>query len=446
MARILLGVSGGIAAYKTLEFTRLAIKAGHVVRVVQTPDSLNFVGKASFEGITGAPVLIDQFESDPAGGVFQDQQRPAHDPIAHLELAANCDVYLVAPATANTIAKIAGGFADNMVTALALTCKKPLILAPAMNNDMYTSAATRANVETLRARGVTVLDPGTGELASRGEYGVGRLPEPAQLLSAIEGALAGSPAVVDDLAGFLELQPRERQHEPQSLDGLKVLVTAGGTREPIDEVRFVGNRSSGKMGFAIAEAAAARGAEVTVVAANVSLPRSEQISYVDVSTAAELEEAVRKHFPSTDALVMSAAVADFKPATPESGKIKKQGREGMQIELVATSDVLKGLQELRRPGQLVVGFAAESGEVLLAEAQRKLSEKGLDLIVANDISDPTIGFEVDANEVTLIARGQDPERLPRGSKAEIAAAVVDRIEALRGAASGDSQAERSRPV
>lgn len=429
MARILLGVSGGIAAYKTLELTRLAIKAGHVVRVVQTPDSQRFVGKSSFEGITGAPVLTDQFQSDPAGGVFQDQQRPAHDPIAHLELVANCDVYLIAPATANTIAKLSGGFADNMVTALALTCKKPLILAPAMNNDMYTSAAVRANVQTLRARGVTVLDPGTGELASKGEYGVGRLPEPAELLAAVDTALAG-----------------ERPHTPHSLDGLELLVTAGGTREPIDEVRFVGNRSSGKMGFAIAEAAAARGADVTVVAANVSLPRAERINYIDVSTAAELEAAVRHNFPQCDALVMAAAVADFTPAVPESGKIKKQGREGMQIELVATNDVLKGLRELRRPEQVVVGFAAETGDVLLSEAQRKLETKGLDLIVANDISDPSIGFEVDTNEVTLIERGGQPERLPRAGKAQIAAAVVDRIEALRGAYSGNSQPRGVRGV
>src|SRR4051794_39623404 len=171
MARILLGVSGGIAAYKSLEFTRLAIKAGHSVRAVQTPDSLNFVGKASFEGITGAPVLTSQFEKDPAGGAFPDQPRPDHDPISHLELVANCDVFVIAPATANTIAKITYGMADNMVTALALSCRKPILVAPAMNNDMYLNAATRSNIETLRSRGLTVVEPGTGELASKGEFG-----------------------------------------------------------------------------------------------------------------------------------------------------------------------------------------------------------------------------------------------------------------------------------
>jgi phosphopantothenoylcysteine decarboxylase/phosphopantothenate--cysteine ligase len=414
MARILLGVTGGIAAYKTLEFTRLAIKAGHVVRVVQTPASLNFVGSSSFEGITGAPVLVDQFSADPAGGVFQDQQRPAHDPIAHLELAANCDVFLIAPASANTLAKIAAGMADNIVTALALSCAKPLLLAPAMNNEMYESAATRDNIATLKARGAKLLDPGVGELASKGEYGVGRLPEPAELLAAVEQALSGPSAGTTG----------------GSLDGLSLLVTAGGTREPIDEVRYVGNRSSGKMGFAVADAAAERGAKVTVIAANVALERNPAVEYHAVSTAAELEAAVRERFPANDVLVMAAAVADFTPAAPSEGKIKKAGRESLSVELVATNDILAGLKELRRPDQLVVGFAAEAGDALLPEALRKLESKGLDMIVANDISDPTIGFEVDGNEVALIVPGAEAERPPRGTKAEVAGVILDRLTGL----------------
>jgi phosphopantothenoylcysteine decarboxylase/phosphopantothenate--cysteine ligase len=414
MARILLGVTGGIAAYKTLEFTRLAIKAGHSVRVAQTPASLNFVGSSSFEGITGAPVLIDQFQADPAGGVFQDQQRPAHDPIAHLELVANCDVYLIAPASANTLAKLAAGMADNMVTALALACRRPLLLAPAMNNDMYESAAVQANLTTLEQRGATVLKPGVGELASKGEFGVGRLPEPPELLAAVGQSLAREEA------GFA----------PRSLDGLKLLVTAGGTREPIDEVRFVGNRSSGKMGFALAEAAAARGAEVTVIAANVSLPRAASVRYEAVTTAAELEAAVRENFTTCDVLVMAAAVADFTPREVSGGKIKKAGRSSLQLELVATNDILAGLKELRRDDQLVVGFAAEAGEALLPEAQRKLEQKGLDMIVANDISDPTIGFEVDGNEVVLLVPGADPERPPRGSKRQIADSILNHLATL----------------
>ncbi|MGB0871690.1 MAG: bifunctional phosphopantothenoylcysteine decarboxylase/phosphopantothenate--cysteine ligase CoaBC, partial [Solirubrobacterales bacterium] len=381
---------------------------------VQTPDSVNFVGKASFEGITGAPVLTNQFERDPAGGAFPDQPRPDHDPISHLELAANCDVYVIAPATANTIAKLAYGMADNMVTALALSCRKPIVVAPAMNNDMYLNAATRDNIDTLRRRGIVVLDPETGELASKGEYGVGRLPEPRDLLAAAERAIEGG----------------EIPFAPKSLDGLKMLVTAGGTREPIDSVRFVGNRSSGKMGFAVADAAAARGAEVTVVAANVSLARKPAIEYIDVSTAAELESAVRAEFVKCDALVMAAAVADFRPADPEEGKIKKAGRDGMTVELVATNDVLAGLQDLREPGQVVVGFAAEAGAALLGEARRKLESKGLDMIVANDISDPSIGFESDGNEITLLVEGCEPEHPPRGSKSEIANVIVGRVESL----------------
>jgi phosphopantothenoylcysteine decarboxylase/phosphopantothenate--cysteine ligase len=414
MARILLGVSGGIAAYKSLEFTRLAIKAGHSVRAVQTPDSLNFVGKASFEGITGAPVLTSQFEKDPAGGAFPDQSRPDHDPISHLELVANCDVFVIAPATANTIAKITYGMADNMVTALALSCRKPILVAPAMNNDMYLNAATRSNIETLRSRGLTVIEPGTGELASKGEFGIGRLPESAELLAEAERLVAG--------AGMA--------FAPRSLDGLKVLVTAGGTREPIDSVRFVGNRSSGKMGFALAEEAAARGAEVTVVAANVSLDRNPNIAYINVSTAAELETAVHEEFPKTDAIVMAAAVADFRPVDPADGKIKKAGRNELQIDMTATKDILAGLQKLRKPGQVVVGFAAEAGPELLAEAERKLESKGLDMIVANDIADRAIGFEVDGNEVTIITKGNAPEHPPRGTKHEIARTITDRIEIL----------------
>ncbi|MFY9488842.1 MAG: bifunctional phosphopantothenoylcysteine decarboxylase/phosphopantothenate--cysteine ligase CoaBC [Solirubrobacterales bacterium] len=414
MARILLGVSGGIAAYKALELTRLAIKAGHSVRVVQTADSINFVGKASFEGITGAPVLINQFDRDPAGGAFPDQPRPEHDPISHLELASNCDIYVIAPASANTIAKLAAGFADNMVSGLALSCRKPILVAPAMNNDMYVSAATRENVETLRRRGLHVIEPGTGELASKGEFGVGRLPEPSELLAEAERLLSG-----DDAA-----------FAPRSLDGTKVLITAGGTREPIDAVRYVGNRSSGRMGFAVAQEALARGADVTVIAANVALARNPQITYVDVTTAAELEEACGEHFPSSDILVMAAAVADFRPAEPAGGKIKKQGRDSLDLQMVATNDVLGGLQSQRRAGQLIVGFAAEAGPGMVAEAERKLQSKGLDMVVANDISDPSIGFEVGENAVTLVTRDADPVAYERASKRDVARAILDRVETL----------------
>src|SRR3954449_837459 len=249
MARILLGVSGGIAAYKALELTRLATKAGHSVRVIQTEASTRFIGTASFSAITGAPVLVSEFEPDDARGTFPGDPLPAHAPLSHLQLAEAADVFVIAPASANTIAKLAGGHADNLLTAAALACRKPLLVAPAMNHAMYEHPATRANLETLRARGVEVLEPATGALGSPGEWGVGRLPEPAELLAAIEARLGGAGG---------------------ELDGARVLVTAGGTREPIDAVRFVGNRSSGKMGWALAEEAARRGAKVTVIAANVS--------------------------------------------------------------------------------------------------------------------------------------------------------------------------------
>src|SRR4051795_3841779 len=220
MARVLLGVSGGIAAYKALELVRLATKAGHAVRVIQTPTSERFVGSASFAGLTGAPVLISEFERDPARGAFGDQAPPEHDPLSHLELVRNADAFLIAPASANTIAKLAAGLADNLLTSAALAATCPVIVAPAMNNHMYENAATQANLETLRSRGVTVLDPGHGDLGSKGEWGVGRLAEPPDLLRAVERALPAADA---------------------HLVGLRVLVTAGGTREPIDSVRFVGN-------------------------------------------------------------------------------------------------------------------------------------------------------------------------------------------------------------
>src|SRR5436189_426210 len=250
MARILLGVSGGISAYKAVELTRLAGKAGHSVRVVQTERSLEFVGRATFEGISGAPVLVDEFERDPARGAFPGDPAPDHDPISHLEVVRRADVFVIAPASANTIAKLAQGLADNLLSAAALAATCPLVVAPAMNNAMYGNAATQANLETLRARGVVIVDPEVDSLASLGEWGVGRLAEPAQILAVAESTIGSGYA-------------------PKSLDGLRVLVTAGGTREPIDSVRYVGNRSSGRMGVAIATDAAERPADVTVVAADI---------------------------------------------------------------------------------------------------------------------------------------------------------------------------------
>src|SRR5437763_14261431 len=411
MARILVGVTGGIAAYKAVELVRLAIKAGHSVRVVQTPASLQFVGKATFEGITGAPVLVDELEPEPARGAFPGDPAPEHSAISLLELLRRADVYAIVPASANTIAKLAHGLADNLLTSAALASTAPLVVAPAMNDKMYAHAATQANLDTLAARGARIVPPGTGQLASKGEFGIGRLAEPPEILEMIEQAIGG--------AGFA----------PRSLDGLKVLVTAGGTREPIDVVRYVGNRSSGRMGFALADEAAGRGAEVTVIAANVSLPRTEGIEYINVETAAELEQATRQAFPETDVLLMAAAVADFRPVAPHESKITKTGRDELVVELEATTDVIAALAAERRPGQTVVGFAAEHGGGAAERARAKLERKGLDAIVLNDVSQPGIGFDTPENEVSIVTRAGTQD-VPKALKVEVARTIIEVVEKL----------------
>jgi phosphopantothenoylcysteine decarboxylase/phosphopantothenate--cysteine ligase len=314
-------------------------------------------------------------------------------------------VFVIAPASAQTLAKLAHGHADNLLTAAALACRRPLIVAPAMNNAMYEHPATQANLATLRERGVLVLTPGTGELGSPGEYGIGRLPEPPELLAAIERALSKS----------------------RDLDGLNVLVTAGGTREPIDSVRFVGNRSSGRMGLALAAEAQRRGARVTVVAANVSIPRPPGIEYLDVGTAADLAEACAARFAACDVLLMAAAVADYRPVAPHAGKLKKdQTGAELRLDLTRTEDVLSGLAARRRPGQLIVGFAAEHGDQALAYGRDKLSRKNLDAIVVNDIGAEGVGFESADNEVWVVTAAQE-RHVPKTSKGEIAAAILDAV-------------------
>jgi len=417
MARILLGVSGGIAAYKALELARLATLAGHGVRVLMTETATRFVGAASFEGIVGAPVLISEFERDPMRGAFPGEAAPGHDPIGHLELAANCDAFLVAPASANTVAKLAGGIADSMLTTSFLACTAPRLVAPAMNDRMYADAATRANLATLRERGVEVIEPDEGKLASRGEFGRGRLPDPERLMARVEAALPGGE---------------------RPWDGLRVLITAGGTREPIDPVRFIGNRSSGRMGMALAGAAASRGAEVTLIAANVPLSEPAGVRRIDVETAEQLAAAAAAEFPGAHVLLMAAAPADFRPAEAASGKLKR--RDGLELRLEPTEDILAGLAARRAPEQTVVGFAAEHGDGGLERARAKLSRKFADLIVLNDVSDPAIGFESGDNAVTLIAADSETV-VPIAPKEAIAAAILDRVAALREASSTDSRSE-----
>jgi phosphopantothenoylcysteine decarboxylase/phosphopantothenate--cysteine ligase len=405
MPRLLLGVSGGIAAYKALELVRLASESGHAVRVIQTPSAHRFVGAASFAALSGAPVLSGVFERDPLRGAYPGDPIPEHDPAGHLALAEAADVFLIAPASANTIAKLAQGQADTLLGAAALVARCPVLLAPAMNARMWEHPATRSNVATLRERGIEVLEPGSGRLATHGEWGVGRLPEPAALLAAVEAHL-----------------------RPRTWAGLRVLITAGGTREPIDAVRYLGNRSSGRMGFALADAASARGADVVVAAANVALERSPSVRYVDVGSAAELAAACEREFAAIDVLVMCAAVADYRPSAVAEGKIAREGP--LTLELEPTPDILAGLSARRREGQTLVGFAAEHGDGSLARAREKLGRKGLDAIVCNDVSRPGLGFDAERNEVTIVTDAGE-EHVPPADKRVIADAVLDAVEALR---------------
>jgi phosphopantothenoylcysteine decarboxylase/phosphopantothenate--cysteine ligase len=410
MARILLGVSGGIAAYKALELARLATKEGHAVRVLMTPAAQRFVGPASFEGIVGAPVLTDEFERDPTRGAFPGDPVPEHDPIGHLEVVGNADAYLIAPASANTVAKLAAGIADSMVTTSFLASSAPRLVAPAMNDRMYRDAATQANLAKLKERGIVVIEPEEGDLASRGEHGIGRLPEPRALLDAVEQVLPAPSG---------------------PWDGLRVLVSAGGTREPIDPVRFIGNRSSGRMGLALAEAAARRGAEVTLVAANVSLPTPAGARRVDVETAAELASALEHEFDSADVLVMAAAPADFRPRQAADEKIHREGTGGFELDLEATDDILAALGTRRRQGQTVIGFAAET-DAGLERAREKLERKGADAIVLNDVSRSEIGFESPENEVVIVERSGE-HHVPLASKEKVADAILDRVQVIRSA-------------
>ncbi len=413
MARILIGVSGGIAAYKTVQAVRLLIGAGHSVRVIQTPNGRRFVGAPTFAGITGAPVLSDEFEDDPMRGAYPGEAVTERLPIAHLALAQRAELYLIAPASANTIAKLAHGLADNLVTAAALAADAPLLVAPAMNDRMYAHPATQDNLARLCARGVRTVGPDAGELASHGEHGLGRMAEPAAIVAACAQLLS---------AGAV---PKASP----AWSGIRVLVTAGGTREPIDPVRYIGNRSSGRMGMELAAAAARRGAEVTVVAAYVSLPAPRDVRVVAVETAAELLQACEARFDAADVLLMAAAVADFRPRAAAGVKLKKDNGPP-QLELEPTSDVLGTLSARRRPGQVLVGFAAETGETAVAYGREKLARKRLDAIVINDVTAPGIGFDSFDNEVTLVTADGAERTLPRAGKDVIAEGVLAGIDQL----------------
>ena len=382
MSRILVGITGSIAAYKTCEVVRLLVKAGHEVTPIPTPESERFVGRHTFEALARTEAPSDLYP--------------------HLVTA---DALVVAPLSANTLAKLAHGLADNVLTQAALAFQGPTLVAPAMNPRMWEHPATRANVALLAERGVEFVGPEEGELAE-GEHGPGRMSEPETIVARLEELLGAR----------------------RDLTGRRVLVTAGGTREPIDTVRFVGNRSSGRMGIALAAEAKRRGAEVTLVLANASVPPPAGVDVVNAPTAAHLASETLTRAEDSDAVLMAAAVADYRPREPIEGKRPKDG-EPWTIDLEPTDDVLAQLSRRRTNGQVLVGFAADTGESGLERARRKLAAKGGDFFVFNDVSRADIGFDAEDNEIVLLSnRGE--RKMGKRPKAEVAAAVLDEVSLL----------------
>lgn len=406
--RIVVGVSGGIAAYKACTLVRQLTEAGHSVRVLPTESALRFVGAATFEALSGNPVHT---------GVFTD----VHE-VPHVRIGQEADLVVVAPATADLLARAVAGRADDLLTATLLTARCPVLFAPAMHTEMWFHPATVDNVATLRRRGAVVLEPASGRLTGA-DSGAGRLPE------------------AEEIATFAQLLLERGDALPYDLAGVKALVTAGGTREPIDPVRFIGNRSSGKQGYAVARVLAQRGADVTLVAGNTAgLVDPAGVDVVHIGSAAQLRDAVSKYAPESNVLVMAAAVADFRPAQVATSKIKKGGAsEPSSIELVRNDDVLAGAVRARSEGQLpnmqaIVGFAAETGDAngdVLFHARAKLQRKGCDLLVVNAVGENR-AFEVDHNDGWLLSADGAEAALEHGSKTLMATRIVDAIVAFVG--------------
>jgi len=408
--RVLLGVTGGIAAYKVALVLRRLTEDGHSVRVIPTAASLNFVGRATWEALSGHPAPTDTFDDVPS--------------VQHVRLGQRADAVLVAPATADFIAAYAHGEARDLLGNALLATNAPVVLAPAMHTEMWLHPATQANVATLRERGVTVLEPAVGRLTGP-DSGPGRLPEPDDIVAAFYAAVGGEadPATPSG---------RDADASWGDLAGVRVLITAGGTREPLDPVRYLGNRSSGNQGFALAEAARERGARVTVIAAHVTVPLSEGVERVDVSTTAELEKAVRAHEGDADVVIMAAAVADFTPVEASASKIKKSAGEPLTLTLTPTPDILRGIVE-RGAVDTVVGFAAETGDdhaSALEHARTKARTKGADLLVFNEVGD-TKGFGDVPNSVRILTADGNEVAHASGSKLAVAHAVLDAVTALR---------------
>ncbi|MFB7377345.1 bifunctional phosphopantothenoylcysteine decarboxylase/phosphopantothenate--cysteine ligase CoaBC [Kitasatospora purpeofusca] len=391
--RVVLGVSGGIAAYKACELLRRFTESGHQVTVVPTAAALHFVGEATWAALSGRPAATETWDN-------------VHE-VPHVRIGQNADLVVVAPATADLMAKAAHGLADDLLTNTLLTARCPVVLAPAMHTEMWEHPATRENVATLRRRGVIVLEPASGRLTGK-DTGKGRLPEPAAIFDACRAVLRYGGERAD-------------------LAGRHVVVSAGGTREPLDPVRFLGNRSSGKQGYALAATAAARGARVTLISANAGLPDPAGVDVVRVATALELRDAALKAAEDADAVVMAAAVADFRPAAYAAGKIKKvEGVEPAPVALVRNPDVLAELSAHRtRSGQLVVGFAAETDNVL-ANGRAKLARKGCDLLVVNEVGDGK-AFGQDVNEAVVLGADGTETPVPVGPKEALADVVWDLV-------------------
>ncbi len=387
---IVLGITGGIAAYKAADLASKLTQAGASVETVMTEAATKMITPLTLRNLTHRPVVTDMFQ---LASEWSEQ---------HIALAEAADAVIIAPATANTISKLAAGIADNMLGCVVLATRAPVIIAPAMNDIMYRNAVTQENLGKLKARGFTVIEPEYGRLAS-GKMGKGRLPETAKIIEVIERVLG----------------------QKRDLEGKRIVVTAGGTQEPIDPVRHIGNRSSGKMGYALAEAARDRGAKVTLISANASLDEPAGVTVVKVQTAAEMKKAVAGAVKKADVLLMAAAVADYQPQTTAKSKIKKESKQQLTLKLVKTPDIISEVK-----GDFIkVGFAAES-EDLVANAKKKLAAKGLDLIIANDITAPDSGFDVDTNRVVIIDKKGKTEELPLMSKREVADKVLDRVKGL----------------
>ena len=391
---IVLGVTGGIAAYKACELLRLLQKQGMDVFVVMTKNACEFVSPLTFETLSGHPVATDTF------------RRPETWEVEHIALAKRADLFLIVPATANIIGKMACGIADDMLSTTVMATRAPVMIAPAMNTGMWESVATQHNLETLRQRGVHIVSPATGYLAC-GDTGAGKLED---------------VNVIARRAAELLTQKRD-------LEGLRIMVTAGPTREALDPVRYISNRSSGKMGYAIAQAARDRGAQVTLLSGPVSLDAPQGITFVPFVTTQDLLDRALEAVPSQDILIQAAAPADYRAAEIAPQKIKKQGGEGMTIRLVENPDVAATLGKNKRQDQTFVGFAAETNDVL-AHAQGKLLKKNLDMIVANDVTRPGAGFDVNTNIVTFVTQDQITE-LPLMSKDDVADRILDRILEIR---------------